>query len=74
LDVITRIIAGCSDRGEIVMDPFMGSGTTAVAAIAQGRRVVGFEIRESYCALSKQRIEDYIRQERYERLQTVLSV
>ncbi len=41
---------------EVVLDPFIGSGTTAVAAIRTGRRFVGYEIEPAYCRLARQRI------------------
>jgi site-specific DNA-methyltransferase (adenine-specific) len=39
-----------------VIDPFMGSGTTAVAALKHGRRFTGFEINPEYFATAKQRV------------------
>jgi len=57
LAVIDRIIKAASNSNDIVLDPFMGSGTTAVAALLNGRRVLGFEISEKYCDIAKQRIE-----------------
>jgi site-specific DNA-methyltransferase (adenine-specific) len=39
-----------------VLDPFMGSGTAAVAALRHGRRYLGFEINPEYCALAGRRI------------------
>lgn len=45
-----------SELGETVLDPFMGSGTTALAAISMGRRYIGIEISEKYCEIAKQRI------------------
>ena len=49
------IKAGCPDGG-IVLDPFMGSGTTAVVAEKLNRRWIGIEINEEYCKIAKQRI------------------
>lgn len=42
--------------GCVVLDPFMGSGTTAVAAIETGRRFIGFEMSPEYCALANERV------------------
>jgi len=44
-----------TQRGDIVLDPFMGSGTTAVAAIELGRNYVGIDISEKYYQLSRER-------------------
>ena len=41
----------------LVLDPFMGSGTSGVAAVRNGRRFAGFEINRDYVALARQRIE-----------------
>jgi site-specific DNA-methyltransferase (adenine-specific) len=41
---------------EIILDPFMGSGTTAIAALTSGRRYVGYEIDENYTRLCNKRI------------------
>lgn len=51
----------CSDEDEIVVDPFMGSGTTGVACARLGRRFVGIEIDEHYFDIACGRIESEIR-------------
>ena len=43
---------------DIILDPFLGSGTTAVAAIRTGRQFIGFEIDPHYCAIAERRIRD----------------
>jgi len=45
-----------TQRGDVVLDPFVGSGTTVVAAIELGRKHVGIDISEEYCQLSRERI------------------
>jgi site-specific DNA-methyltransferase (adenine-specific) len=49
-------IARASRPGEIVLDPFMGTGTTLRAAKNLGRRAVGIEIEERYCEIAVQRL------------------
>ena len=46
-----------SAPGDIVLDPFMGSGTTAKMALRNGRRFLGHEINAEYCALARRRVE-----------------
>ncbi len=50
------IDAGCPPEG-VVLDPFMGSGTTAVVAMRMGRKWIGIELNPSYCELTKKRVE-----------------
>ena len=52
--LIDRIIS--STTAQIVLDPFMGSGTTAIAAIKNNRNYIGIEISQKYCDLAEQRI------------------
>lgn len=58
--VIERIIKASSNSGEIVLDPFLGSGTTAIVALNNGRKFVGFEINENYCKIAADRVEQFI--------------
>ena len=44
--------------GGLVLDPFLGSGTTAVAAIQTGRRFLGYEIDAGYCEIARKRIAE----------------
>jgi len=59
----TRLINLYSFKDDIILDPFMGSGTTAIAALKNNRFFVGYDNEEKYITLAKKRIEDY--QERY---------
>jgi len=52
-----RLIQLYTYAGEVVLDPFMGSGQTALAALKAGRRFVGYETSAEYVALAKTRIE-----------------
>lgn len=55
--VIERIILASSNAGDLVLDPFMGSGSTAEACLKLGRPVIGFEISPEYVDLSAARLE-----------------
>ncbi|EOS50941.1 DNA-methyltransferase [Adlercreutzia caecimuris] len=55
LELIKSLMEIAPD-GCVVLDPFMGSGTTAVAAIETGRRFIGFEMSPEYCALANERV------------------
>ncbi len=52
-----RLIQLYTFSNDIVLDPFMGSGSTALAAIKSGRHFVGYEIVKDYVELAKKRIE-----------------
>ena len=53
-----RLIELYTYRGDLVLDPFMGSGSTAVAAVRTERHYVGFDTDEDYVALAERRIAD----------------
>lgn len=57
------IKAGCKGRG-IVLDPFMGSGTTALVALKQGKKFIGIELNESYIKIAEARINKYLEQQK----------
>jgi len=57
LEVIERMVLASSPPEGRVLDPFMGSGTTAVAALKHGRRFTGFEINPEYFVTAKQRVK-----------------
>ena len=42
--------------GDVVLDPFLGSGTTAVAAKMTGRKYVGCDLSAEYCAIAEERL------------------
>lgn len=56
LEIIRRMVLASCPRGGLVLDPFMGAGTTAVAALAEGRRFAGFEINPAYFAIAQSRV------------------
>lgn len=59
--VVERIILACSRPGDLVLDPFNGSGSTGVAALRHGRRYLGIEINERYCELARERLDAELR-------------
>ncbi len=54
--LLAKIILASSKPGEVVLDPFLGSGTTSVVAKKLGRRYIGIEIDETYCLLAEKRL------------------
>ncbi len=56
LELPYRLIQLYTFRGDVVLDPFIGSGTTAVAALKTGRHYVGYEIDETYVDIARMRI------------------
>ena len=57
-ELVDRFINLYSYKKELILDPFMGSGTTALAAINSDRKYVGYEINKEYCELAAKRIKD----------------
>lgn len=62
LDLCERSIKGFSPADGIVLDPFLGSGSTIDACLRWGRYSIGFEIREDYCTIAAERIAEAQRQ------------
>jgi len=48
---------------EIILDPFVGSGSSCLAALKTNRKYIGYEIDQTYCALAEQRINNYLEQQ-----------
>ena len=57
LRVVDRIVRACSNRENVVLDPFLGSGTVALAALRSGRDALGFELRRDYVDIAAGRID-----------------
>jgi adenine-specific DNA-methyltransferase len=70
--VIDRIIKASSNTGDLVLDPFLGSGTTIEVALANDRLAVGFELNEDYVEIAVQRIESAIKRQDQKRAQRTL--
>ena len=58
LDILEKIIKTSSNEGDIVLDCFMGSGSTGVAALNTNRRFIGIELDEKYFNIAKDRLEN----------------
>lgn len=59
IELPRRLIELYTFAGDIVLDPFMGSGTTALAAIESGRHYIGYEIDSAYKEIAQQRIKAF---------------
>lgn len=64
VEVMDVLVQWTTNPGDLILDPYLGSGTTGVAAIQQGRRFVGIEIDEDYFAIACARMEKAQRQGR----------
>lgn len=57
VELVERLILGMTGVGDLVVDPYMGVGTTAVASIRHGRRVAGAETDSAYVEIARERIK-----------------
>lgn len=57
VSIISPLIKAYSNPGDLVLDPFVGSGTTAVAALLNDRDYIGIELESRYCELAQQRLD-----------------
>lgn len=55
-DLIRRLILGFTNKDDLILDPFMGSGTVGAIALELDRKFIGFEIDSNYCEIAKQRL------------------
>jgi adenine-specific DNA-methyltransferase len=60
LKIVERLVKVSSNTGDVVFDPFSGSGSTGVAASGLQRVYLGFEINESYCQMAAARHQRYL--------------
>ncbi|MGQ9603044.1 MAG: DNA-methyltransferase [bacterium] len=56
-ELIEKILAYSSEEGDLVLDPFLGSGQVAVLSKLMGRNYIGFEIVKQYCDFARRRLE-----------------
>lgn len=58
IELLRRIIESSSDSGDVVLDPFNGSGTTGVVSKMLGRKYIGIDTEKEYLELTKRRLEN----------------
>jgi len=61
-ELLLRIVYASSREGDLVLDPFCGTGTTGLAAYKNGRRFIGIDFTESYCEITVRRFEQLRKQ------------
>lgn len=55
-DLIKRLVLGFTNKDDVILDPFIGSGTVGAVAVELSRRFIGFELNPKYCEIAKRRI------------------
>ena len=63
VSILKKVISIASNENDIVFDPFMGVGSTGVAALELGRRFIGVELEQDYFIAAKQRVENILHQQ-----------
>ena len=58
LEIVENLIINSSREGDVILDPIIGSGTTAVASKKLNRNYIGFEISKEYCGIATKRISN----------------
>jgi DNA modification methylase len=59
LNIIENLVVNSSRKGEIILDPYIGSGTTAIAALNHNRKFIGIENKEKYVKLANKRLVNH---------------
>jgi site-specific DNA-methyltransferase (adenine-specific) len=57
IELVDWLVRTYSNPGDVILDPFAGSGTTLAAALRTGRRAIGVELNEEYCARAVERLQ-----------------
>jgi site-specific DNA-methyltransferase (adenine-specific) len=60
VSLVEYFIKGSTEKGDLVLDPFMGTGTTGVASKKLGRNWMGFELEQDYIDIANKRIGEYV--------------
>ena len=60
VSLVEYFIKGSTEKGDLILDPFMGTGTTAVASKKLGRNWMGFELEQDYIEIANKRIGEYV--------------
>ena len=55
--LLEKIVLASTEEGQVILDPFCGSGTTGVEAVRYGRKFIGIDVSEEYLDISKRRLE-----------------
>ena len=58
LELLNRIVLASTKKGNLIIDPFSGSGTTGIAAVNNGRKYIGIEFEKKYLDVSIKRIKN----------------
>jgi adenine-specific DNA-methyltransferase len=70
--LVEKVILASSNRGDVILDPFSGSGSTLEAAIRNGRKAIGFEIDPGYVSICVDRIKAVRNEQRHSAAQGLL--
>ncbi|MBQ7648410.1 MAG: site-specific DNA-methyltransferase [Paludibacteraceae bacterium] len=71
-DLIKRAVLGFTNEEDLILEPFLGSGTVGAVAMELNRKFIGFEINKEYCEVAKRRLESKKKELNSKKLQTEL--
>ena len=54
---LEKIVLASTEEGQVILDPFCGSGTTGVETVRFGRKFIGIDVSEEYLEISRRRLE-----------------